>query len=87
MMVKSNEPIGRQLAMAIVSASAELKKALEGNKALMLSELSASIKFEVSRTKSGEIGIDVGSVSIGGSREGASGISHSITLNFARDGK
>ena len=87
-LTENKEPPHKALAKAIVAASRELQAALRNHKNLELHDLSASIKFEVSRTPvSGEIGIDIGSVTIGASHAKTKGFAHTITLNYAKDDK
>lgn len=87
-LIENKEPPHKALAKAIVAASRELQAALRNHKNLELHDLSASIKFEVSRTPvSGEIGIDIGSVTIGASHAKTKGFAHTITLNYAKDDK
>jgi len=79
----SGEPIHQTLSKAIVAASRELGAALDDKqKRIQLHDLSATIKFEVTRVGEAEIGFDVGSVTLGGSRSNSAGFSHSITLNY-----
>jgi hypothetical protein len=79
----SGEPIHQTLSKAIVAASRELEAALnDKQKRIQLHDLSATIKFEVTRVGEAEIGFDVGSVTLGGSRSNSAGFSHSITLNY-----
>jgi hypothetical protein len=87
-LIALKQPPHEALAKAIIAASRELRASLKDHKNLDLHDLSASIKFEVSKSPvSGEIGIDIGSVTIGASHSRTTGFAHSITLNYAKDDK
>ena len=80
------QPMNEILAKAIVAASAEISAALSNptnnSNGILLHDLSATIKFEVSRSANGGIEFDVGSVTLGGSHTRTAGFSHSVTLNY-----
>jgi hypothetical protein len=80
--VAENKDISRELGKAIIKAAQEINAALKPGANLELKQLSATVKFEVEKTSSGGVEVEVAPVTLGGTATKSRGASHSVTLNF-----
>lgn len=73
------------LAQAIVNASYEMAKSLDGSKKLVLNQFAVTIKFTVEATGSAGAKVEIAPLEVGGKRSRTSVASHSIKLNYKPD--